>query len=205
MKNTLSIVATLGGALCVLTGIAVAQQLTARQAKVEIDGVKAIMQKTPEYGAQTSDSKKEPKRREWLEVEVAYETDSDSPIGMIDNLLFKYYIAVKGEGANYILTESVTYENIPDKEEMYSVVYVSPWSLARMTGEVGRFREADVVAVGVEILFNGERKDVYSSTNAEFWNSGGNFQRPQGMILPKEKSPFAYLWIDRHAPAKLSN
>ncbi|MFT5469726.1 MAG: hypothetical protein ACI8UO_004848 [Verrucomicrobiales bacterium] len=200
MKKTLLMLVTFG----MLADIATAQELTATQAAVEIKNVKAQMMKTPEYQGTTSDSKKDPKRREWFEIEIEIETKSDSKIGMIDNLVFKYYLAVKGaEKVNYILTENITYENIPDDEQIYTVVYVSPWSLARMAGGLDEFTERDVVAIGCEVLFNGERKGLYSSTNTEFWNSGGSFVRKQGMILPKEKSPFQFLWIDRHLGARL--
>ena len=202
MKNTLSFVACLGGALFLLTGVTFGQQsLGARNAKVEIDEVAAQMLKTPEYSAQTSDSKKTPKRREWLEVELGFETASDSPIGIIDSLLVKYYIAIKGEAGNYILEESVTYENIPDKEEIYASVYVSPWSLARIGGGLDEVKESDVVSVGCQILFNGQ---VVAEGGAKLWEAANaQVQRPQGMILPKEKTPFAYLWTDRHVSAKL--
>lgn len=201
MKNTLFLIATLG----MLSGITNAQELTARQAEVELKDVSVQMMKTPEYAAQTSDSKKDPKKREWLEVEVEIETKSDSPIKIIDNLVFKYYIAVVGEGANYILSDNITYENIPDDERIFTVVYVSPWSLARLAGGLDEFAERNVAAVGVEVLFNGERKALYSSNNSEFWNTGAAVQRKQGMILAKEKSPFQFLWIDRHAAARLQN
>ncbi|MEM7013701.1 MAG: Amuc_1102 family pilus-like protein, partial [Verrucomicrobiota bacterium] len=161
------------------------------------------------YTAQTSDSKKEPKRREWLEVELAFEieVDREAPIRLADNVLFKYYIAIQGAGdVRYLLTQNVTYENVPEKEEMYAAVYVSPWSLARFMGKIDDFKESDILGVGVEVLFNGEKKGMESSAGGEFWNNASiNFQRPQGMIMVKEKTPFAYMWIDRHAQAKQNN
>jgi len=182
------------------TGTLQAQFEAPTQVRAEIDDVTVMMQKTPEFQANVSDSKKDPKRREWLEMEVAFETRSDSEIGIIPELMISYYIAVKGVQPR-VLTGSFTYTNVVDEEENFAIIYVSPQGLTRIAGEPYDFREADVASWGVEILYQGRVIAEESESGGAWWNQTSAARMP-GLILPKEKTPFSLLWIDRHVQLK---
>jgi hypothetical protein len=170
------------------------------QVKADVKMPEMTMQNTPLYTASNVAAKKDSRTREWLEVEVEFETRSDSKAGLIPEVMVTYYIAVKGLTAQ-ILTDSFTYTNVIDKESNHVVVYVSPPALTRINGEPGKFRINDVAAVGVEVLFNGRVVGASSSTGSEWWTSAPQ-PRVSGLISAKENTPFSFLWIDRHLELK---
>ena len=185
-----------------------AQSWAPTQVQAKVDDVNIIMQKTPEFSAQVSDNKKDGKRREWLEMEVEFETKSDSKIGVVPELLIQYYVVVKAVGERgavpQMLTDSYKYRNVVDDEEAFSIVYVSPTGLTQITGEPGKFKESDVLGWGVEILHNGRVIATASSeSNKPFWNTT-QAARVTGLLVPKERTPFQLLWLDRHAEAILN-
>ncbi len=207
MKTSLR---SLTPALCSLTaiwlvssGTSFGQAWAPTRVEAKIDDVAIIMQKTPEFAAQVSDSKKDGKRREWLEVEIAFETKSDSKIGIVPEVLIQYYLAVKGV-EQQILTDSYKYRNIIDGEEAFSIVYVSPTALTQIAGDIGKFKDSDVVAWGVEILHNGRVVATASSSGNKPWWTATQAARTTGLLMPKERTPFQLLWIDRHAEAILN-
>tara|TARA_R110002096_G_scaffold91625_10_gene207315 strand:+ start:9268 stop:9888 length:621 start_codon:yes stop_codon:yes gene_type:complete len=201
MKSLLRLPSTL---LLTLTALLLAQSFSFGQAwaptqvAADIKDVNIIMQKTPQFDAQVSDSKKDGKRREYLEVEVEFETKSNSKIKIVPELMIQYYLAVKGI-EQQVLTDSYRYRNIEDDEEAFSIVYVSPASLTQIAGEKGKFKESDVVAWGVEILYKGRVVATASSSGNKPWWTATNAQTTSGLMMPKEKTPFQLLWIDRHA------
>lgn len=166
--------------------------------KAKIGKVVSILQKTPEFQASTSEGKKDPKRREWLEVEVEFETSSDSKVGIIPELMMTFYVAVKGMTPQ-VLTGTFTYVNIVDGENNYAVVYVSPQGLTRIMGEPNKFRLGDVVKAGVEILYQGR---VVAETPEAKALAAANAPKVTDALMAKEKTPFGLLWIDRHVELK---
>lgn len=172
------------------------------QVQAEIEDLKVVMQKTPEFSANTSDNKKDGKKKEWLELEIEFETKSDSRIGLIPELTVTYYVLVKGAaaGANgtTVLTDTFTYTNILDKEEQFAIVYVSPSKLTALTAKPDSFKESDVAMWGVEMLYNGRVVGEGSSGGKQWWNDPRAPGKTTGFLTPKEKTPFGLLWIDRH-------
>ena len=166
--------------------------------KAKLVKVTPFMEKTPEYGASTSERKKVPRLREWLEVEVEFETQSDSKVGVIPELMMTFYVAVKGATAQ-VLTGSFTYANIQDNEKNFAVVYVSPHSLTRIMGEPNKFKLGDVAKVGVEILYQGR---VVAETPEAKALQASSAAKVTDVLLPKEKTPFNMLWIDRYVELK---
>ncbi len=183
-----------------LAGMVSAHAQGPTQVQAKVAGVKVIMQKTPVFTAAGVETKKDGKLREWLEVEVEFETRSDSKVGVIPEVMVQYYLAVKG-ATQQILTDSFTYTNVIDKEPAYAVVYVSPTGLTRVNGEMGKFKAGDVVAWGAEVLFNGRVVGSFSSSGGDWWTTA-QAQRVSGLLLAKENTPFHLLWIDRHLEAK---
>lgn len=196
---------SLGVAILVFSGgLAQAQlPIVVTQVKANIEDAEVAMQNTPEYEAGNVKEKRSPRTREWLEIEVPFEfTESDSKIGIIPEISLRFYVAVVGAGnQGYILTDTFNYTNIPDDGANFAVVYVSPSSLARIAGGFGEFDEGDVKAWGVELLFNGAISGVASSGGRDWWNSAGGTRLP-GFLMPKEKTPFNNLWVDRHVELK---
>ncbi|MEO0445628.1 MAG: Amuc_1102 family pilus-like protein [Verrucomicrobiota bacterium] len=199
-------------ALTILMGIMALQAQVPAPTKVAVDvkEVEAIMQKTPEFQFSVSDSKKDGKRKEWFELEIEFETKSDSKIKQIPELQVAYYLAIASPAGNQIYTGQFNYTNIIDDEENFSVVYISPAGLTRIAGEPRKFRLGDVKAWGVEFLYQGRvvGGDVSSGNiQSPWWAAGAASQYPRvaGLLLPKEKTPFRLCWIDRHVELKSNN
>jgi hypothetical protein len=189
-------------AVVAMSGVAFAQAQTGpTQVAVQISDMKVIMQKTPVFNALGVEAKKDGKLREWLEIELEFETRSDSKVGVVPELLVQYYLAVKG-ATPQIITDSFTYTNVVDKEPAFAVVYVSPTGLTRLNGEMGKFKATDVVAWGAEVLFNGRVVGQFSSGGKDWWTSAPQPRVP-GLLMAKEDTPYRLLWIDRHLEVNL--
>ncbi|MDB6150518.1 MAG: hypothetical protein JWQ44_1966, partial [Chthoniobacter sp.] len=111
-------------ALFALSIFASAQSLVG-PGSVKLGKVAPAVVKTPEFNL-TSGPTKRSKPEDWLEVEVDFATTPD----IIDDLTFKYTILVEKK----LLDGEVTHVNIPKDKEHYSVMYVSPRAIARLTG-----------------------------------------------------------------------
>lgn len=190
-------------AVVLLSGLAVSayaqQQVMVKPGGVKIKGVEKQAQKTPNFQAGGVDTKKIPNPREWLEIEVEFEVDGASPRdGVLPELLFRYYVGMKDErGNNIALTGDANYINVIAGEEYYSAMYVPPSTLGRITGEFRRFNVNSVLAVGVEIYYNGVLVGKESSAG-DFWTK----MPTQAGVLSREKTPFSLLWIDRYPEVK---
>ncbi len=208
MKSVFCNAATiLSVAVLALSAVSLHAQLpvVVTQVEAEVEDAEIIMQNSPDIEASDVKEKRSPRTRQWLEIEVPFELKSNSRIGIVPEITMKFYIAVRGAGSSgYVLTDSFTYANIPDDETVYSILYVSPSSLARIAGGFDQFDDGDVASWGVELLFNGERIDGASSTGRDWWSSFAG-TRINGFLLPKEKTPFSVLWVDRHVELKQQN
>jgi len=170
------------------------------QVLAKVNDMKVIMQKTPVFTAAGVEMKKDGKLREWLELEIEFETKSDSKVGVVPEIIVQYFVAVKGVTPQ-ILSDSFTYTNVIDKEPAYAVVYVSPAGLTSVNGEMGKFKVSDVVAWGAEVLFNGRVVGTFSNSAPEWWTKAPQ-PRVAGLLMAKEDTPFRLLWIDRHLEVK---
>ena len=193
------------GAALLLVGFALLGPVSAdAQVQVQIKSIKVdkpdlTMLKTPDFNANTGKIKETPRRREWLELEVKFEVEGKSANDYVDNLLFKYYI-VLDDDKKTMVTADVTHVNIPIGEEMYSSVYLSPSSLDKLVGKK-KGSERSVEGYAVEILHLGQSYGgtAKPSSPTRWWQA-----RPatQGLLLSKDKTPYAPLRWDRFAEVK---
>ncbi len=145
--------------------------------------------KTPEYQIVGGQNKRF-KNREWLEVEVGYETKLEE----IDELTFKFTLLFE----KHLLDGEVTYVNIPKDREHYAVMYVPPRALEKLTG--GKpITPANIENVWVEVLHQGQTLDKQAFKPAQI----PNVQHTTGLILNKDQAaPFAPLYYDRYEAIK---
>jgi hypothetical protein len=155
--------------------------------KVEIQGVK-----TPEYMINGGPQKRS-KTGTWLEVEIEFETKVDD----IDELTFSYTIMVE----NKLLDGTVTHINIPKGREHYSVMYVAPRTLEKLSG--GKpLSPASIQNAWVTVARQGQILDA----PAAFKPGGGvpNLPHLAGLVLNKNETPFAPLFYDRYEAVKVA-
>ncbi len=169
-------------------GIAASAQTQVGPGSVKLGKVEPAVIKTPEYSI-TGGPQKRSKIGQWLEVEVEFETKPED----IDELTFKYTILIEKR----LLDGEVTHINIPKGRDHYSVVYVSPRALEKLTG--GKpLSPASIENVWVEVSKQGQILDKAS------FRPGvpPNLPHFAGLVLNKDETPFAPLFYDRYEAIK---
>lgn len=181
--------------LMVNTGMAQKGQPSAKIKKIEVE-----LQPTPNFQAGGAKTKKIPRQKTWLEVEVEFQVKGGDKVGIVSDLQFRYYVAVKGaDGKTRLLTGDVGHVNLLEGEDLFSVIYVSPTTLGAITEDFRNFQKSAISAVAVEISYNGRVIATKSDGPQNRWWEG--LSAEQG-VLNKGETPFALLWIDRYADVK---
>jgi hypothetical protein len=128
---------------------------------------------------------------QWLEIEVAFQ----SAIDFTEELTFKYYVWFEDK----LLTGEVTHTNIAKGRELYSVMYLSPKSILKLTAKAPTV--STIQNVGVQILSKGQVVDELSvkPSKAQWWQS---MQPVPGLVVNKNETPFAALNWDRYEDIK---
>lgn len=196
MKSGIQFVVTMLGVFLVATA-GLAQQ---GQPAVDVKKIEAELQPTPNFEAGGAKSKKVPRQKTWLEVEVEFEVKAGNKEGVVSDLQFRYYVAIKGgDGKTHLLTGDVNHVNLLEGEKLYSVIYVSPTTLGTITGDYRNFQKSSISAVAVEVSYNGRVIGGESvGPKGRWWESLAG----EAGVLTKGKTPFALLWIDRYADVK---
>lgn len=152
---------------------------------VKISKIQPAVVKTPEF-QYTGGTQKRSKPGDWLEVEVEFEVKPDE----IDELTFNYTLMIEGK----LLDGTVTHINVPKGRDRYSVMYVAPRTLEKLTG--GKALSASSIQnVWVQITRQGQ------PLAAEGYPKNVSIppmQHIAGMVLNKSETPFAPLFFDRY-------
>jgi hypothetical protein len=155
---------------------------------VKLGKIQPAVIKSPDYQINAG-----PQKRtifgSWLEVEVEFQTSPE----MVDELTFKYTILFE----KTLLDGEVTHVNIPQGRDHYSVMYVAPRTLLRLTG--GRpLTPASIQNVWVQVTKQGQLLDQTS------YKPGAipNLPHVAGLVLNKNETPFAPLYYDRYEAIK---
>ncbi len=164
-------------------------QTAMKAGDVKLGKVQPAMVKTPEFSL-TSGPQKRSKPGDWLEVEIEYETKPED----VDELTFTYTIMVEKK----LLVGQVTHINIPKGREHYSVMYVSPRSLLKLTG--GKALTAGSIEnVWVSVERQGVKLDAPATLKP---GAIPNVAQVPGLVLNKDETPFAPLFYDRYEAIK---
>jgi hypothetical protein len=183
MKRPLVLVAV---ALCMFS--AAKAQVPIGPNDVVIDRVLPSVVKTPEYAI--SGPAKRFRNQDWLEVEVEFTTRPE----LIAELTFRFSILISGK---LLVSDDVTYINIPKGREHYAVAYVAPRSLARVN-EGRPLTGASIENIKVDITHQGQLLASKSLKPTPL----PNVQQITGLVLKKPDTPFAPLYWDRYEALK---
>jgi hypothetical protein len=180
MKTFLTLCATL--AFAVAANAQVPAVVTARDLK--IDKISPSVNTSPEFSVRNTTDKRA-EYLKWLEIEVEFSVDR---VELVDELTLEYLVEINGK----LCPGEITHVNIP-KGKRYSVMYVSPRSIDRLTlnkpltgGMIGN--------MWIKIKKQGQ-------TLAEKSLQAGipkNQQQFPGLLVPKSETPFQVLWWDRY-------
>lgn len=159
------------------------------------------------------------KPRNWLELDIPFDVKKAKVAGdtssIVDALDFKIYIALsKPDPVTHkypLLTASITYVNVPLKEKVHALAFVSPSALSRAMDAGGasksaEFTKNDIKAVAIEVSSGGQVVGAYSSIpvtkDKKWYDVTEGFNVMDGLLLPKTKTPFSILWGDYDVEVK---
>lgn len=150
---------------------------------------------TPQYSFTFGPSEHPaPRSQQWLEVEVNFQ----STVDWTDELTVNYFILLAGQ----CLTGSVTHIDIPKGRDLYSVMYVSPRTIARILNGA-QLSSQDIQDVGVQLVSKGQvltTKSFKARGDQQWWQ---NLPQVPGKVLNKDQTPFAPILWDRYEQIKI--
>lgn len=155
---------------------------------VKIGKIQPAVVKTPEIQFQGGTQKRS-KPGDWLEVEVEFEVKPEE----IDELTFAYTIMVE----NKLLDGSVTHINIPKGRDRFSIMYVAPRTLEKLTGGKA-LSGASIQNAWVIVSRQGQVLDQQAFKAGPI----PNLPHLPGLVLNKNETPFAHLFFDRYEAIK---
>jgi len=178
--------------VCAALGFAlqVSAQVPIGPGAIKLGKVQPAVVKTPDFSLKLGPEKRS-KSGDWLEIEVEFETKAEE----IDEITFQYTVMFE----NKLLDGQVTHVNIPKGREHYSVMYVSPRAIEKLTG--GKALTAGSIQnVWVVASKQGQVLDQTAVKNVAI----PNLPHLAGLVLNKMETPFAPLYFDRYEAIKMS-
>ena len=163
--------------------------ITAKNVKIE--KILPAVVGTPEYVV-TQTTAKRSQAQKWLEIEVEFAVEG---VEIIDELTFKFDVLLNGK----MCPGEITHINIPKGKDRYTIMYVSPRNLERITD--GKILNAAMIQnAWITILRQGQVLAL--SSMKDKGKPVPNMALTPGMLSPKADTPFAPLWSDRYEAVK---
>jgi hypothetical protein len=158
---------------------------------VEIQKIQPAVLTTPEFQVNLTDRKRTDYLK-WFEIEVEFEIKG---IEIVDELTFRYDVLINGK----LCPGEITHINIPKGRPRYSVMYISPRSLDRITG--GKLLNAGMID-NIWVTISRQGQALAISSLKDKGKPVPNLPQTPGMLSPKSETPFHVLWWDRYEAIK---
>lgn len=152
---------------------------------VRIEKITPAVISTPDFNFQLTT----PKRTEflkWLEIEVEFGVDG---VDLVDELTMSYVVGINGK----LCVGEVTHVNIPKGKDRFSVMYISPRNLDRLTG--GKQLNNSMID---NVWITLSRQGQTLAEKAVQPRPIPNLPRLNDMLSSKSETPFHVLWWDRY-------
>ena len=170
---------------------AVPAAVTARN--VRIEKILPAVVGTPEFTIANTPPKRS-QLQKWLEIEVEFAVEG---VELIDELTFKFDVKMNGK----LYPGEITHVNIPKGKDRFTVMYLSPRNLERITD--GKPLNAGMIEnIWITISKQGQALAI-SSLKDKNVKVVPNLPQFPGMLTPKSETPFSVLWTDRYEAVKL--
>ena len=170
---------------------AVPAAVTARN--VRIEKILPAVVGTPEFTIANTPPKRS-QLQKWLEIEVEFAVEG---VELIDELTFKFDVKMNGK----LYPGEITHVNIPKGKDRFTVMYLSPRNLERITD--GKPLNASMIEnIWITISKQGQALAI-SSLKDKNVKVVPNLPQFPGMLTPKSETPFSVLWTDRYEAVKL--
>jgi len=161
---------------------------------VKIEKIQPAVIGTPEFVV-TGTTVKRSQPQKWLEIEVEFAVEG---VEIVDELTFKFDVLLNGK----LCPGEITHINIPKGKDRYTIMYVSPRNLERIT-DGHPLNPAMIQNAWVTILRQGQVLAL--SSMKDKGKPVPNMALTPGMLSPKADTPFAPLWSDRYEAVKPTN
>ncbi|MCX6980365.1 MAG: hypothetical protein NTV08_06390 [Verrucomicrobia bacterium] len=161
---------------------------------VKIEKIQPAVVPTPDFVLKSAESKRSQPQK-WLEVEVEFAVEG---VEIVDELTFKFDVLLNGK----LCPGEITHINIPKGRDRYTIMYVSPRNLERIS-DGHPLTPAMIQNAWVTILRQGQVLAV--SAMKDKTKPVPNMPLTPGMLSPKADTPFAPLWSDRYEAVKPTN
>ena len=119
----------------------------------------------------------------------------------VDALEFKYYVSLNAADPVtkkfILLASTINYVNISSKDlQSHAMAFVSPAAISRLLGKTD-FTASDIKAVAIEVSYGGQLVGGHNQGAAgKWWDDLSKFSVVDGLLLPKNKTPYAPFWGD---------
>lgn len=144
--------------------------------------------------------------KSWMEVEVAFTwVPRMATEKFSDDVTFTYYVLLSNKSVTSpqgtLLTGQVTHTSLPAKQDLKTVMYVSPRSMERFfDGKIPASAGSAIVDIGVTITRQGQVVAEKSLKGTGPW--WPQYQQTAGYLLNKSETPFASLNSDYYEAVK---
>jgi hypothetical protein len=152
-----------------------------QRVRLGIDDIDVQLVRTPQFDLRSSQTIPLD-RSEWGQVTVTYDLESPT---WVDELTFDYYLLMKRDDVHVLLPGSVTYVNVPEAEDLRSMVYLHPTTLAR-------FGEIDAVMVIVQERGVRGAEAAVPEPRMRWWEQA-QVPRIDGLVLSRIETPFGVI------------
>lgn len=203
MLSLMKLLPSLAFACAILSASAVMGQ-SPEEVRAKIKGVTTQATQTPEFAVNNTGNVKRWKPKEWLEVDVEFEVDlapsAGGRDGTLDVIQVNLYVALNAktdEGKRYVAKATQAFTNVSAKDESHVLFFMSPASLKSLFKKDNFLVTSDVQGWGVELVVGGKVLAADSSLgNQPWWEQTDSFAMMDGVLVTKNKTPFAPLWGD---------
>ncbi len=186
MKNIAFTLAALG--LLTVGASAQALAVPVTRNNIKINKIAPSVVSTPEYGVNIPNKKAEALK--WFEIEVEFEVKG---VELVDELTFQYTVLINGT----LCPGEVTHVNIPKGNNRYSVMYISPRSLDRIT-KGKTLNQGMIENIWVKVSKAGQVLGEDAMKKAAL----PNLPQMADQLVKKSDTPFQVLWWDRYEAIK---
>ena len=158
--------------------------------------------RTPEFDARTNITRGTKPQQDWVRIRLEYDTYPD----WIDELTMRFHalaLTTEDRRRSYSLyTKTVRYGDIEQGRSHYATAFLLPVAVKRF---------GDVVAVAVEVVYEGEVIAAETDTSIDMperWWENKTVTESEGVtprsgyLLNRQESPFALINIDDHEVIK---
>ncbi len=181
----------------------------------KINKIEPAFLDSPEISA--SNYRKQVKTKaKWLEVNLSLERVDRDEKSFSGDVVINYYILLNNakhqtDGKPVLLTGSITLSDIPVGRQLHAAAFVSPQALLKLFGgKIPATLSQAITDLGITITANDQLASIDTLKGTVvgekgWWDSGADeMTNVTGLVLQKEKTPFANLSWDYYLPAKIS-